>query len=41
MAKKLFDNIMGLTEKTIQQQKAIIFGSWFGWALDGYDLVLM
>ena len=24
-----------------KQQKAIVFGSWFGWALDGYDLVLM
>src|SRR6476660_4471361 len=24
-----------------KQQKAIAFGSWFGWALDGYDLVLM
>ena len=23
------------------QQKTIVFGSWFGWALDGYDLVLM
>jgi MFS transporter, MHS family, proline/betaine transporter len=23
------------------QQKAVVFGSWFGWALDGYDLVLM
>ena len=27
--------------KLSSQQKAIIFGSWFGWALDGYDLVLM
>jgi MFS transporter, MHS family, proline/betaine transporter len=24
-----------------KQQKAIVFGSWFGWSLDGYDLVLM
>ncbi len=24
-----------------QQQKIIVWGSWFGWALDGYDLVLM
>src|SRR6266540_7197516 len=24
-----------------KQQKTIVFGSWFGWALDGYDLVLM
>ncbi len=23
------------------QQKIIVWGSWFGWALDGYDLVLM
>jgi MFS family permease len=23
------------------QQKTIVFASWFGWALDGYDLVLM
>lgn len=23
------------------QQKSIIFGSWLGWSLDGYDLVLM
>jgi MHS family proline/betaine transporter-like MFS transporter len=23
------------------QQKAVVFGSWFGWSLDGYDLVLM
>ncbi len=30
---------MGSTEKTVQ--KAIVFGSWFGWTLDGYDLVLM
>ncbi|WP_297593812.1 hypothetical protein [Nitrosopumilus sp.] len=27
----------GLTK----QQKAIVFGSWLGWSLDGYDLVLM
>ena len=24
-----------------RQQKAIVFGSWLGWSLDGYDLVLM
>ena len=24
-----------------KQQKAVVFGSWLGWALDGYDLVLM
>ena len=24
-----------------KQQKAVVFGSWFGWSLDGYDLVLM
>ena len=24
-----------------KQQKSIIFGSWLGWSLDGYDLVLM
>ena len=24
-----------------KQQKAIVFGSWLGWSLDGYDLVLM
>ena len=24
-----------------RQQKAVVLGSWFGWALDGYDLVLM
>ncbi len=24
-----------------RQQKSIVFGSWFGWSLDGYDLVLM
>jgi hypothetical protein len=24
-----------------KQQKTIITGSWLGWALDGYDLVLM
>ena len=23
------------------EQKTIVFASWFGWALDGYDLVLM
>jgi len=24
-----------------REQKTIVFASWFGWALDGYDLVLM
>ena len=24
-----------------RSQKAIVLGSWLGWALDGYDLVLM
>ncbi|QLH05925.1 MFS transporter [Nitrosopumilus ureiphilus] len=24
-----------------REQKSIIFGSWLGWSLDGYDLVLM
>ena len=24
-----------------RQQRAIVFGSWLGWSLDGYDLVLM
>jgi MHS family proline/betaine transporter-like MFS transporter len=24
-----------------KQQKTVVLGSWFGWALDGYDLVLM
>lgn len=24
-----------------KQQKAVVFGSWLGWSLDGYDLVLM
>ena len=24
-----------------RQQKAVLFGSWLGWSLDGYDLVLM
>jgi MHS family proline/betaine transporter-like MFS transporter len=24
-----------------RQQKSIVFGSWLGWSLDGYDLVLM
>ncbi len=24
-----------------KQQKSIVFGSWLGWSLDGYDLVLM
>ena len=29
--------MVGLTK----QQKTVIFGSWLGWSLDGYDLVLM
>lgn len=29
--------MLGLTK----QQKAVVFGSWLGWSLDGYDLVLM
>jgi len=32
---------MGLDVRLSGQQKTIVFGSWFGWALDGYDLVLM
>ncbi|MDE2589685.1 MAG: MFS transporter, partial [Patescibacteria group bacterium] len=24
-----------------RSEKIIVLGSWFGWALDGYDLVLM
>jgi MFS family permease len=24
-----------------KQQKSIVIGSWLGWSLDGYDLVLM
>jgi MHS family proline/betaine transporter-like MFS transporter len=24
-----------------KEQKTIVFGSWLGWSLDGYDLVLM
>ena len=24
-----------------KEQKSIVFGSWLGWSLDGYDLVLM
>jgi MFS transporter, MHS family, proline/betaine transporter len=34
--------LSGLPGKVLsKQQKAVIFGSWFGWSLDGYDLVLM
>ena len=29
--------MFGLTK----QQKTVVFGSWLGWSLDGYDLVLM
>lgn len=29
--------MLGLT----RQQKSVVFGSWLGWSLDGYDLVLM
>jgi len=33
---------LGLSGQPLsKQQKAIVFGSWFGWSLDGYDLVLM
>jgi MHS family proline/betaine transporter-like MFS transporter len=33
---------LGISGKVLsKQQKAIAFGSWFGWSLDGYDLVLM
>jgi len=32
---------MGTLYALSTQQKAVAFGSWFGWALDGYDLVLM
>ena len=32
---------MGLDTGLSEQQKTIVFASWFGWALDGYDLVLM
>ena len=28
-------------EQITKSQKTIIFGSWLGWSLDGYDLVLM
>jgi MFS transporter, MHS family, proline/betaine transporter len=28
-------------QQLTKQQKVIITGSWLGWALDGYDLVLM
>jgi hypothetical protein len=34
--------LSGLSGKVLsKQQKAVMFGSWFGWSLDGYDLVLM
>ncbi len=29
------------SQQIMKSQKAIIFGSWLGWSLDGYDLVLM
>ena len=33
---------LGISGKVLsKQQKTIAFGSWFGWSLDGYDLVLM
>ena len=32
---------MRLDTRLSEQQKTVVFGSWFGWALDGYDLVLM
>ena len=28
-------------QQLTKSQKTIIFGSWLGWSLDGYDLVLM
>ena len=28
-------------QQIAKEQRAIIFGSWLGWSLDGYDLVLM
>ena len=28
--------MFGLTK----QQKTVVFGSWLGWSLDGYDFVL-
>jgi hypothetical protein len=28
-------------QRITKSQKTIIFGSWLGWSLDGYDLVLM
>ena len=28
-------------QQITKSQKTIIFGSWLGWSLDGYDLVLM
>ena len=31
---------MGLDTGLSEQQKTIVFASWFGWALDGYDLPL-
>jgi MFS transporter, MHS family, proline/betaine transporter len=30
-----------LQQQITKSQKTIIFGSWLGWSLDGYDLVLM
>src|SRR4249919_385748 len=35
------DQVMGLDTGLSEQQKTIVFASWLGWSLDGYDLVLM
>lgn len=32
---------MHILDNLDKSQKVIVLGSWFGWALDGYDLVLM
>ncbi len=32
---------MSDTDNSVKTNKMIVLGSWFGWALDGYDLVLM
>ena len=40
----LFFNLISvwlIPQQLTKQQKNIIIGSWLGWALDGYDLVLM
>jgi MFS family permease len=33
--------MVGFQKQITKSQKTIIFGSWLGWSLDGYDLVLM